>query len=233
MPAIRYFLALALIICAAGQQVRAGAFSVVPQTIQLSVEQRSSMVEVRNNAEVETIFQVETFAWVDSVALEDLSPTRDILAVPAVFRLAPGASQTVRIAARGRSAPAANEQSYRLLISEVPSEQEGGGVVFALRMSLPVFLTPIGAKPDLAVELIDQGQRVQLKNQGQAHLRLREVRAVDRRTGAVLEVLPLTQPAYLLPGRSRQLALAADVRRLGVMIEADTSDGSFQHNLSD
>lgn len=233
MRMLRLIVAVSLALVCFAESALAGAFSVVPQMIELSVERRSSMVEVRNNASVETVFQVETFSWSDSYALEDLVPTREILAVPAVFRLPPGGVQTVRIAARGTPGPIASEQSYRMLVSEVPSEEQAGGVVFALRMSLPVFLKPAGAKGVLSFDVGPNGRLVRIRNSGRAHLRLREVRTVEPSSGRVLEVLPLEQPAYLLPGQTRALPLAIYAGRSAVRFEADTTGGSFQHTIGE
>lgn len=219
-------MALLLALAAAGT-ASAGAFSVVPQSVQLDVDSRNGVVEVRNNAPEETVFQVETFAWTDGTALEELKPTRELLAVPAVFRLAPDAAQTIRVAARTSDASARAEKSYRLLISEVPQSGDTGGVVFALRMSLPVFLTPDDAKAELNWSLADP-ERLVVKNSGTAHLRLVEVRLMSASNGQLLKTLPLEQPAYLLPGHEMGWSMP-NGRNTGIRVEADTTGGKFQH----
>jgi len=218
-------LALLLALAAAGT-ASAGAFSVVPQAVQLDATSRNGVVEVRNNAPEETLFQVETFAWIDGPALSDLKPTQELLAVPAVFRLAPGAAQTIRVAARGADTLAQTEKSYRLLISEVPQPGDRGGVVFALRMSLPVFLTPENAKARLDWSLSGAGRLV-VKNSGSAHLRLVEVRVFAPASGQFLQTLPLEQPAYLLPGHQMGWPLSHG-RDTAIRIEAETTGGTFQ-----
>lgn len=209
-----------------------GAFSVVPQAVRLSESQRSGMVEVRNNAGIETVFQVETFDWVDSPELEKLKPTRSVLAVPAVFRLAPGATQTIRVAARGKSPDDATEQSYRLLISEVPSDEQTGGVVFALRMNLPVFLTPQGAQGALDIGLATDRRNIRLRNSGRAHLRIEELRLVDPTSGRSIETPELQQPAYILPGRTLNVSFAAPSAQ-GLRVEAQTTAGLFQQSFGE
>lgn len=232
-PVASKILAIALAVLGLPTLAWAGAFSVVPQSINLAPTNPSGMVEVRNNADVETVFQIETFAWTDSPALEDLSPTREILAVPAVFRLAPGATQTIRVAARGPALPENIERSYRLLVSEVPNDEQAGGVVFALRMSLPVFLTPPGVQGRVAFELLPDGRQVRLRNPGRAHLRLSEVRVVDQTSGNVLEKLNLPQPAYLLPERNLVLPISANMRQWNIRFEADTTGGRFQYAVGE
>ena len=91
--------------------------------------------------------QVQTFAWPHGPATAELEPTRDLIAVPPVFELAGNAKQIIRVALRGAAA-GGREQAYRLLITEVPRGGAAGtGVRFALRLSLPVFVTPTGAAP--------------------------------------------------------------------------------------
>jgi hypothetical protein len=77
---------------------------------------------------------------------EALAPTRGLLAVPAVFNLAAGARQVIRVASR-EAAASDIETAYRLLITEVPTAtpETAAGIRFALRLSLPVFITPPGA----------------------------------------------------------------------------------------
>ena len=210
----------------------AGAFSVVPQMVKLSTDARSGVIEIRNDAANETIFQVETLAWADSTALDDLEPTREILAVPAVFRLPAGERQIIRVAAR-QTGPAATERSYRLLISEVPPEERDGGVVFALRINLPVFFTPDGAQGNLQFDTAAGRQNLQLTNTGNAHLRLKEVRVMDQESGRLLQTVELEQPAYLLPQRSRSWVLAGIDTQSKIRFEVDTQSGGFQHSPSE
>ena len=218
-------LALLLALAAAGT-ASAGAFSVIPQAIKLDVASRNGVVEVRNNAPQETVFQVETFAWTEGTALEELTPTRELLAVPAVFRLPPDGAQTIRVAARGVGERAGAEKTYRLLISEVPQSGDTGGVVFALRMSLPVFLTPDDAKAQLEWSFAEPKQLL-VRNSGTAHVRLVEVRLMTAGGDKVLKTLPLEQPAYLLPGHEMTWPLSIE-QRAGIRVEADTTGGMFQ-----
>ena len=138
-------LSLVAMMCAGGQ-VSAGSFTVSPTRIELTDDASTGVVTLRNTASTETIVQVETFAWNDSPSIADLEPTRDVLAVPTVFRLAPEDRQVVRI--KSRKPPGDEERSYRLVLSEVASSSGSGstGVQFALRLSLPLFIKPAGGR---------------------------------------------------------------------------------------
>src|SRR5690606_41692519 len=72
-----------------------------------------------------------------------LEPRREVLLAPPIFTIPPGETQTLRIGLR--RSPDPNQQlSYRLLLHELPPPLPEGfqGLRMAMRMSLPVFVTP-------------------------------------------------------------------------------------------
>lgn len=123
----------------------ATTLSVAPTRLELAPDRPAAAVTVTNDGKAPVLVQVETFAWRASPATADLEPTRELLAVPPLLRLAPGEKQLVRVARRSNT-PLQVEETYRLLVSEVPEGGERGGVRLALRLSLPVFVTPPGAR---------------------------------------------------------------------------------------
>src|SRR4051794_41931448 len=102
----------------------AAALSVAPTRIDLAPDQRAAAVTLQNDGDEPVMVQVQTFAWTGSPATSDLTPTRDLVAMPPVATVAAGDKQLIRVAARGGDKPAA-EQSYRLIIAEVPPETKG------------------------------------------------------------------------------------------------------------
>lgn len=123
-----------LLLAALAGPAGAASLSVAPTRVELGPDARSGTVTLQNDAAVAVTLQVQTFAWPRSTASADLEPTRELLAVPPVFSLAPKAKQIIRVALRGPAA-GPGEQAYRLLITEVPEQREGpgAGVQFALR----------------------------------------------------------------------------------------------------
>ena len=226
----RSLLSLALLTHAA--TAFAGAFTVSPTRIELEGADRSGMVTLRNGANSETIVQVEAFAWEDSPSIADLRPTRDILAVPTVFRLAPRDRQVVRI--RGRGQAETVERAYRLVLSEVPVDRPNtaAGVQFALRLSLPVFFTPPGARaePGWSLGRDHRGRRlVELGNRGTAHIHVRQLRITDARGRELTAGSPA--PFYVLAGKSRSLPLRTDRYSSPIRIEAVTNIGPVAIDL--
>ncbi len=157
------------------------AISVSPVRIRLLQEQPVASVRVRNDGDSAVLLQAETFRWRIEEGRDVLAPTRALIAVPPLFRLEPGASQLVRIGLRVPF-PEQREESYRLFLTEVveADERPAQGVRFALRLSLPVFAVPEGARPDVRWRLLRVGGRwlLEADNRGRAHLRVEELTLV-------------------------------------------------------
>ncbi len=206
----------------------ATSLNVAPTRIDLGPDSRSGSVTLNNTGEVPTTVQVETFAWRHGNSVAELEPTRGLLAVPAVFNLERGARQVIRVATRG---PASDEveTAYRLVITEVPvaGDQTAAGVRFALRLSLPVFITPPGAAPAPDWQLVQgaDGPALELRNAGTAHL---YVSRLSLRAGAGGE--PLAQietPSYVLAGNTQRWPLPSLQGRRGLVVEAATNLGDL------
>jgi len=126
----------------------AATLGVSPTRLELAPARPAAALTVTNSGDAPLLLQVETFAWRAGTATSELEPTRAILAVPPMLELAPGERAVVRVARRS-TAPPEIEETYRVLVTEVPREDSGaGGVRLALRMSLPVFVTPPGARAE-------------------------------------------------------------------------------------
>ena len=221
----------ALLLAALPLPVPAASLTVAPTRIDLAGDDRAEVVTLRNNAAEAVMVQVQTFAWSDGPATAELTPTRDVLAVPPVFELAPAGSQIIRVALRAAEA-GDRERAYRLLITEVPRGGGGGtGVRFALRLSLPVFVTPPGAAPRAVWSLVGSGaeRRLVLHNEGSAHLQVRRItlgQAEGDREPSVIET-----PAYVLAGQEHAWPLPARAGAATLRLEAETSVGPLSATL--
>jgi len=230
---LRLFLA-GMVGLAAGGEVDAAALSVSPTRVTFAAGTTSGALTLANTGDSDTVVQVETFAWEDVTAVDQLQPTRDILAVPAVFELPAGGRQIIRVALRAERDPE-REQAYRLLITEVPTEDadSGAGVRFALRMSLPVFVTPQGAAPDpqWRLEGDGNGARLRLANAGNAHIHVRSLEIVAG--GGDRLLASFTRPVYVLAGQSHVWALDSDLPdgAARVTVKAVTNIGELSFDL--
>jgi fimbrial chaperone protein len=205
----------------------AGNLTVAPTRIDLAGGRSAGVLTLMNNASTPVTVQVQTFAWNSSTDLADLQPTRELLAVPPVLQIPPGEKRPIRVALRA-APPGDREESYRLIVTEVPQRVRGGGVQFALRLSLPVFATPKGAGPEAFWMLRRAGkaQVLQVQNAGNAHLQVTRIRLLGA-DGKELQTID--KSAYVLAGQHQAwpVALPAKALGAGLSVAAETSAGEL------
>src|SRR5262245_10806237 len=79
----------------------AGTFSISPVRVELSAQQRTEALTVRNeSADREVVVQAQAFEWTQRDGQDSLTETRDVIVTPPVFTLAANAQQIVRVAVR-------------------------------------------------------------------------------------------------------------------------------------
>jgi fimbrial chaperone protein len=215
-------------------EARAASLGVAPTRLAFGPEDRMVTVTLQNNGASPVTVQVQTFAWPRTPATDDLEPTRDLIAVPPVVALEPSAKQIIRVALRRPLEPRA-ELAYRLLISEVPGSDPSriSGVRFALRLSLPVFVTPAGAvaRPVWSAPSDrGRGRVLALGNQGTAHLQVHRI--VLRAPGRSEPAQVIESPSYVLAGQEQTWSLDPAARGLpSLQLEAETNLGPLKASL--
>lgn len=100
----------------------------------------TSTVELQNLGRSAATVQVRVFRWVQSGGRDKLVPTRDVVASPPMTKIKAGQRNVIRIV-RLSKRPVVGEESYRILVDEIPQRDKAGSmrVGIALRYSLPVF----------------------------------------------------------------------------------------------
>jgi fimbrial chaperone protein len=211
----------------------AGTFSIAPVRIELNGSQRTAVLTVHNDEDAPMVVQATTLAWSQSGGEDETLATRDLLVTPPVFTLPPKGEQVLRVALR--AAPdATHELDYRLLLAEVPGPPEQGftGLRLALRLSLPVFVSPAHAA---AAQLAWSAQRgsddtitVNARNLGTAHLQLLDW---TLQFGDPAHATHVGLMRYVLPGSqvSWQLKIPAGASSTATLSLAGFSDqGAFE-----
>lgn len=131
-------------------QGMASSLQITPVNIEVPAPGAASKVTIANSGTEQLNAQIRLFKWVQKNGKDELVETRDVIASPPAVKLGPGKTTVVRVV-RVSKTPAQTEESYRLIVDEVPSKPKPGmaGVGFAIRYSVPVFFSKAGEETDL------------------------------------------------------------------------------------
>ena len=200
----------------------AGTLKVSPIKVFLSADGESEVIRVRNPDPTSALVKVQAVEWADVEELDQAEIAEEIIAVPPIFEMAPNSEQVIRLAHRdGRST--AVEKAYRLLITEVPAEVDEGGVAFAVRLNMPLFVTPRGAVPDpeWRFQYKSSGEaELILANRGSAHLMVQSLEL--RASGQNRPLFETDQFTYALAGTEQRWSLGYDQKALSGSLEVHT-----------
>jgi len=220
----------------AGNGAVAGSFSVSPVRIFMEARERATGITIINEGDTDLVMQAELFEWKQKPdGTDQLLPTQDLVLAPPILKLGKGARQTVRLA--NLRPPVPGEQlTYRLIVREVPEAlapgQEGVKIQVALAFSLPVFITPPGAKRDLVCSATRSGpttMRAICENHGHAYAQPASM-TLTTPSGNTLLTSDI-KGGYVLPSATRSFDLSADGARIPggpLKLQVTQDDGSKQ-----
>jgi fimbrial chaperone protein len=184
----------------------AGSFMVDPTRIELTPDQLSATLVVRNDDQESAAIRVEVKSWQQKDGEDVFEPTQEILVTPPIVNVPSGTEQILRIALR-RPLDPNKELTYRIFLQEIPPPPRPGfrGLQVALRISLPAFALPatgVKSKSDwkLAYDAKQHALRVALANTGNDHLQVQEFTLAAPGSEKVLAVRQTSQ--YVLAGQS-------------------------------
>lgn len=207
VPLLAAVLALASLTAAS-----ASDFTIAPTSLTLTNEPAGD-IGVTNTGTSLIRLSVHAYAWSqDAGSIEKLTDSDKIVYFPEIFVLPPGGTQRIRVGVAG--GPTDKEQTFRLLITELPSPQSqtgSTGVTFVGRVDMPVFVPPGNSIPQTRVPKIDgvhvdRGAVVAtLGNEGTVHVRQSNLdfTATDRGGNAIWH--DTKQPFYILAGATQNV----------------------------
>jgi fimbrial chaperone protein len=200
--------------CAMSQ---AASLQVAPVLVEVPAPGAAATLKLRNEGNRPLNAQIRIFQWTQVDGVDTLTPTNDVAASPPLASLRPNTDYTVRIV-RTNKAPAAKEESYRLLIDELPERAAGQAVSvnIALRYSIPVFFTaPGGAPPKLNWEIQQRANKpvIVANNAGDRRIRLSRLKLTDARGGVANFGDGLA--GYVLGHSTRTFAIPANAKGFG------------------
>src|SRR3954454_22091537 len=154
----------------------AGSLQVEPVLVDIVAPGAASTVTLRNEGTTGVDAQIRVFRWSIVNGKEKLDPTDDVVASPPSVTLTPKGQYVVRIV-RTSKQPVVGEESYRLLVDQLPdlSQQRNGAVNLMVRYSIPVFFgAPNKKNPTVAWSIATSGDKVTLtaRNDGERRLRI-------------------------------------------------------------
>lgn len=189
--------------------------SVDPVRIELSPQQQTATVNVRNESDQPTSIQIQAVAWSQVDGKDVYTPTRELLVSPPIVTIPPKSEQVIRAALR-RQADTASELTYRIYLQELPPQPAPGfiGLQVALRIGLPVFVKPQNGKaaPKMVWTVShapDNSLKVALQNQGNAHVQVSDFALYI--PGKDKPIAGESGSSYILAGQVHEWLLKTDL----------------------
>ncbi|MFJ2991505.1 molecular chaperone [Pandoraea sp. NPDC087047] len=180
---------------------------VSPVIVNILPTQPATTLTLGNTGDLPIHGQLRLYAWTQRNGDNVLTPTDALIASPPIVRIEPGERQIVRLVHVAQK-PEGNEQSYRLLVDELPSldSKPSEGVSIRLRYSLPVFVQASQARaPSLRFDVRLMQGELEVRNDGERHAQLGATRVLDA-SGRSVE-LTRGLLGYVLAGQTRRFAV--------------------------
>lgn len=217
-------------------EAKAASLSIAPTSLNLTAPASAATITLRNHGDRAVHVQVRPFAWHQRNGKDVLEPTRDLVASPPITTVAPGIEYVVRIVRLAKHS-VVGEESYRLLIDELPSPERrrNGTVTVLLRYSVPIFVkSPDARHADVAWRIDDQGQDAVLTafNAGESHLRISNLRI--RSSQGTRTSIAAGLAGYVLGGAAREWILSRQAAALigkDTQLSADSEAGAFDATI--
>jgi len=211
---------------------QAASLQVAPVLVEVPAPGAAATLKLRNEGNRPLDAQIRIFRWTQVDGADVLTPTNDVAASPPLASLRPNADYTIRIV-RTRKEPVAKEESYRLLIDELPAAggAQGSAVNIALRYSIPVFFMVPGTAPKLSWELQQRASKpmIAVSNAGDRRIRLSKLKFTDGKGGTANFGDGLA--GYVLGHSTRVWAVPANAKGFGAggvaSISAQSDVGSI------
>lgn len=185
----------------------AAVFKLFPVRLELTSGQPVQTMTIENDSDETSRVQLRLYAWRQEGGRDIYEETRDILANPGLFEIAPKRSQIARFGLR--TSPGTAEKAYRVFLEEVPAGRPSlpGEVRTLLRISVPIFVPPAQPGARLSWRLVPAGSgKVDLlvRNEGNVHVQLNRL-TLKRTDDAALGSADMS--LYLLPGTSSSVPI--------------------------
>ncbi len=193
----------------AGTHAEATSLRAAPAKLELVAPDSAAALSLRNEDTKPINAQIRVFRWSQVNGEEKLEPSVDVAASPPLTTLGAGIDYVVRVV-RVTKTPVAGEETYRLLVDELPdaARRVPGAVTVVVRYSIPVFFVSRDAAPaklSWTIRQMNGGLVLTGSNSGGRHARISDLqltsdgKPVVTRTGLVGYVLGGSTMQWTLP----------------------------------
>ena len=197
--------------------LNAASIRLSPVSIEILNDQSASSISLYNQSNESTDLQVRVFEWRQNAGQDQLIPTDEIAVSPPFLKLQPNDSYNLRVV-RINPAPVSGEQTYRIIIDELPkpidNRKADQGINVLLRSSLPLFVVNKDAITKLTWS-IQQEQNISslmISNVGNRHALLNNLMLVDVTANKSYAIKVNTVNGYILAGKARNFNISPDFK---------------------
>ena len=217
-----------LVLATLSPAVLGANLNISPTRLTFTEQKPATLLTVTNQGTESVSVQADVKRWLQVDNADLLQDDNDLIITPAIFKLAPGSRQIVRIGWRQTPSRASSERSWRVLLSELPAPVDPAAATdtrlrLAMRLSLPLFM-PASPLADSRLrwrwqpgETADTARLV-IENQGERHARIQQVTL----SSPSADTQRIDTQLYVLPGATRVLTVPAGLAVNGQV--AMTSD---------
>ncbi|MBZ9653490.1 fimbrial biogenesis chaperone [Phyllobacterium lublinensis] len=227
---------MGLFVLCALQTSIAGASSlqISPTRLDKVLPEAAGVITLRNGNTRPVQIQVRVFRWSQVMGIERFDPTTDVVASPPVAKVGANNQYVLRVV-RVSKRPAATEESYRVLVDELPdpTQMKAGNVNFTVRFSMPVFFRDAATPPARVNWRIRRGNGGYLlsgTNTGSTKLRLKSVQLLQNgRNIAIKNDIA----GHVIAGGTAQFQLgsAKGLASGPALLKLETDNGPLEANV--
>lgn len=216
----------------------AASLRVSPVLIDVSAPTSASSIRIWSEAKLPVSVQARLFRWSQNNGDDTYEPATDVVVSPPITSLKPGGENILRIV-RTSKRPVTGEESYRLLVDELPdsAKKTSGTINLIVRHSIPVFFSQRGssdADPVWNIQRKAGGYQVTVSNKGDRRLRISDLvltsgrKPVGQKNGLVGYVLGHSSASWFVASRGgggSSLILSAQSETGSISVQTNVKGG--------
>ncbi|WP_447500072.1 fimbrial biogenesis chaperone [Acinetobacter oleivorans] len=197
--------------------LNAASVRLSPVSVEILNDQSASSISLYNQSNESSDLQVRVFEWRQNAGQDQLIPTDEIAVSPPFLKLQPNDSYNLRVV-RINPVPVSGEQTYRIIIDELPkpidNRKVDQGVNVLLRSSLPLFVVNKDAITKLtwSIQQEQNNSSLIINNVGNRHALLSNLTLVDTTANKSYAIKVNTVNGYILAGKARNFNISPDFK---------------------